>query len=85
MLSGGSEGQIIVIGADGIWETENPNSEKFEKFRLQQIIRQHSQFSAQEILNAITDFGLTNFIRFSFSSINRIVRNPITSSYFILV
>jgi sigma-B regulation protein RsbU (phosphoserine phosphatase) len=53
--SGWSDGQIIVIGTDGIWETENPNSEKFGKLRLQQIIRQHSQFSAQEILNSITD------------------------------
>ncbi|CAB1059805.1 Serine phosphatase RsbU, regulator of sigma subunit [Olavius sp. associated proteobacterium Delta 1] len=52
-LSGWSEGQIIVIGTDGIWETDNPNSEKFGKFRLRQIIRQRSDFSAQEILNAI--------------------------------
>lgn len=53
--SGWSEGQIIVIGTDGIWETENRRSEKFGKFRLRQIIRQHSQFSAQEILKAITE------------------------------
>jgi sigma-B regulation protein RsbU (phosphoserine phosphatase) len=53
--SGWTEGQIIVIGTDGIWETENPHSEKFGKFRLRQIIRQHSQFSAQEILKAIID------------------------------
>ena len=52
-LSGWSEGQIIAISTDGIWETENSHSEKFGKFRLRQIIRQHSQFSAQEILNAI--------------------------------
>jgi sigma-B regulation protein RsbU (phosphoserine phosphatase) len=51
--SGWSDGQIIVIGTDGIWETENPHAEKFGKFRLRQIIRQHSQFSSQEILNAI--------------------------------
>jgi sigma-B regulation protein RsbU (phosphoserine phosphatase) len=54
-LSEWSEGQIIVIGTDGIWETDNPNSEKFGKFRLRQIIRQHSQFSAQEILDTILD------------------------------
>ncbi len=54
-LSGWSAGQIITIGTDGIWETETPNSEKFGKFRLRQIIRQHSQFSSQEILNAITN------------------------------
>ena len=50
-----SDGQIIVIGTDGIWETENLQAEKFGKFRLRQIIRQHSQFSSQEILNAITN------------------------------
>ncbi len=53
--SGWTEGQVVVIGTDGIWETENLHSEKFGKFRLRQIIRQHSQFSAQEILNAIID------------------------------
>ena len=58
--SGWSDGQIIVLGTDGIWETENPNSEKFGKSRLRQIIRQHSQFSSQEILKAITD-SLTTF------------------------
>ena len=50
---GWAEGSIIVIGTDGIWETENSHSETFGKFRLRQIIRQHSQFSAQEILNTI--------------------------------
>ena len=53
--SGWSEGQIIVIGTDGIWETENSIAEKFGKIRLRRIIRQHSQFSAQEILSAILD------------------------------
>jgi sigma-B regulation protein RsbU (phosphoserine phosphatase) len=51
--SGWSEEQIIVIGTDGIWETENHYSEKFGKFRLRQIIRQQCRFSAQEILNTI--------------------------------
>ena len=53
--SGWSDGQIIILGTDGIWETENPNAEKFGKLRLQQIVREHSQLSAQEILDAITD------------------------------
>jgi sigma-B regulation protein RsbU (phosphoserine phosphatase) len=53
--SGWSEGQIVVIGTDGIWETENPRSEKFGKLRLRQIFRKHSQFSEKEILNAITN------------------------------
>jgi sigma-B regulation protein RsbU (phosphoserine phosphatase) len=52
-LAGWSEGQIIVIGTDGIWETENSHSEKFGKFHLRQIVRQQNRFSAQEILEAI--------------------------------
>jgi sigma-B regulation protein RsbU (phosphoserine phosphatase) len=53
--SGWSDGQIIVIGTDGIWETENPGAEKFGKRRLREIIRQNSHGSAEEILHAITD------------------------------
>lgn len=53
--SGWSDGQIIVIGTDGIWETENYRAEKFGKDRLRKIIRQHSKVSAQEMINAITE------------------------------
>ncbi len=53
--SGWCDGQIIVIGTDGIWETENPGAEKFGKRRLREIIRQNSHGSAEEILHAITD------------------------------
>jgi sigma-B regulation protein RsbU (phosphoserine phosphatase) len=53
--SGWPDGQIIVIGTDGIWETENPGAEKFGKRRLREIIRQNSHGSAEEILHAITD------------------------------
>jgi sigma-B regulation protein RsbU (phosphoserine phosphatase) len=52
--AGWTHGQIIVIGTDGIWETENPESEKFGKSRLRYIIRAHCQSSASEILYAIT-------------------------------
>lgn len=58
--SGWSAGQIIVIGTDGIWETENSHSEKFGKFRLRKIIREHSQFPSEDILNAIVS-GLERF------------------------
>ena len=50
-----TDGQIILIGTDGIWETENPAGEKFGKDRLRQTIRQHHNGSAEEILQAITD------------------------------
>jgi sigma-B regulation protein RsbU (phosphoserine phosphatase) len=53
--SGWSDGQIIFIGTDGIWETESPDAEKFGRHRLRQLIRQHSHCSSQEILQTITD------------------------------
>jgi sigma-B regulation protein RsbU (phosphoserine phosphatase) len=53
--SGWPKGQIIVIGTDGIWETENTGAEKFGKRRLREIIRQNSHGPAEEILHAITD------------------------------
>ncbi|MBV5280768.1 MAG: serine/threonine-protein phosphatase, partial [Actinobacteria bacterium] len=56
--------EIILIGTDGIWETENPMGERFGKERLRQIIRQWRQSSSSEIieavLSAITDFRQTS-------------------------
>jgi len=53
--SGWTNGQIIVIGTDGIWETENHRAEKFGRARLKRIIRRHSKSSSQEIINTITE------------------------------
>lgn len=53
-LEGWRDGQIILIGTDGIWETENPHSEMFGKERLREIIRKHGHGSSQEILQVIT-------------------------------
>lgn len=50
-----SDGQIILIGTDGIWETVNPDGEPFGKERVRQIIHQHRNRSAQELLQTITD------------------------------
>jgi sigma-B regulation protein RsbU (phosphoserine phosphatase) len=50
-----SDGQIILIGTDGIWETVNSGREQFGKERVRQIIHQHSNRSAQELLQTITD------------------------------
>ena len=55
-----ADGQIIVIGTDGIWEAENDATERFGKERLREIIREHRDASAQEILQTITD-ELTEF------------------------
>jgi sigma-B regulation protein RsbU (phosphoserine phosphatase) len=50
-----TDGRIILIGTDGIWETENPQGQLFGKERLREIVRQHSNDSSQTILQAITD------------------------------
>jgi len=50
-----SDSQIVLIGTDGIWETENPQGERFGKRRLKEIIRQHKNESSEEIVQAITE------------------------------
>lgn len=59
---GWEDGQIIVIGTDGIWEAENDQVEMFGKDRLRELIREQQNASAREILQAITD-ALTEFRR----------------------
>ena len=46
-------GQVIAIGTDGIWEAFNTAGEMFGKERYQKIIRDNSQKSAAEILDAV--------------------------------
>jgi sigma-B regulation protein RsbU (phosphoserine phosphatase) len=50
-----SDSQIVLIGTDGIWETENPQGESFGKRRLKEIIRQHKNKSSEEIVQAVTE------------------------------
>ncbi len=50
-----SGSQIVLIGTDGIWESENPQGEGFGKKRLREIIRKHKHQTSQEIVHAITD------------------------------
>lgn len=45
--------EIILIGTDGIWETENPAGERFGKERLRRIIRQYHHASAGELIDAV--------------------------------
>ena len=62
--AGCTNSEIILIGTDGIWETENPSGERFGKERLRQIIRQFSRSSSstiiEAILSAIADFRQTS-------------------------
>ena len=50
-----SRGQIIMIGTDGLWETQNKSGEMFGKERLKVLIREHAQSSAEEMLTSIID------------------------------
>ncbi len=50
-----SAGQIILIGTDGIWETENAQGQRLGKDRVKQTLRQHQESASQEILQAIID------------------------------
>ena len=64
MKTGTTGNEIILIGTDGIWETENPLGERFGKERLRQIIRRSCRSSScdmiEAVLSAITDFRQTS-------------------------
>jgi sigma-B regulation protein RsbU (phosphoserine phosphatase) len=51
--SGLSNGDVLLIGTDGIWETQNDAAEKFGKERIGGILRSHHRQSAAIILQAI--------------------------------
>jgi sigma-B regulation protein RsbU (phosphoserine phosphatase) len=51
--SGLKEGQILLLGTDGLWETQNPAGTMFGKDRIYEIIRKKSDASAREILDSI--------------------------------
>jgi sigma-B regulation protein RsbU (phosphoserine phosphatase) len=46
-------GQIILIGTDGIWESQNGQNEMFGKKRFQALVRTHCRRPAREILAAV--------------------------------
>jgi len=48
-------GEVLVIGTDGIWESENPTGQLFGKNALREVIRQNSHRSAAEIGHAVTE------------------------------
>lgn len=49
------EGQIVILGTDGIWETHNPEGEMFGKEALYRIIRENADVEAQRLLEIIID------------------------------
>jgi sigma-B regulation protein RsbU (phosphoserine phosphatase) len=46
-------GQILLIGTDGIWESQYPAGEMFGKDRFKNVVREHSDKSAKQILSAV--------------------------------
>ena len=50
-----SEGQIIVLATDGLWEAQNVDGEMFGKDRAYDLIRANSALSARGILNILMD------------------------------
>ena len=51
--SGLGADDVLLIGTDGIWETQNANSEKFGKERIGKILMRHHRQSAEGILQAV--------------------------------
>lgn len=46
-------GQVLVVGTDGIWESENPSNETFGKKRLREIIRKNHHMPAADLVAAV--------------------------------
>jgi phosphoserine phosphatase RsbU/P len=55
-------GQIILIGTDGIWESQNTRREMFGKNRFKDLVRAHAEAPARDILQAVIT-GLEDFSR----------------------
>lgn len=51
--AGLTEGQIVVLSTDGIWEARNPQDQMFGKEALYRIIQRHAHKSAAEIQETI--------------------------------
>ena len=49
------KGQIIVLGTDGIWETQSPDGKLFGKEALHRIIRDNPDADANKLLGVIID------------------------------
>jgi sigma-B regulation protein RsbU (phosphoserine phosphatase) len=50
-----TKGQILMIGTDGLWETQNNSGEMFGKERLKALIRQYKHVSSEELIQSIID------------------------------
>ncbi len=46
-------GQIILIGTDGIWESQNAKRQMFGEKKFRDLIRTHARKPAKDILDAV--------------------------------
>ena len=53
--SGLCDGQVILLGTDGLWEARNPSGEMFGKDRLLDLLRRHAQGSAEDITGSVLE------------------------------
>jgi sigma-B regulation protein RsbU (phosphoserine phosphatase) len=54
-INGLEKGQVLLIGTDGLWETQNTSGEMFGKERLKALISKHAGRSAEEIITLAID------------------------------
>ena len=47
-------GQILLVGTDGLWESQDADGEVYGKERLKRVIRDHADKRADEIATQIT-------------------------------
>jgi sigma-B regulation protein RsbU (phosphoserine phosphatase) len=50
-----AEGQIILLGTDGVWEAQNMRGERIGKDPIYDVIRTHHELGAKQILDAVFD------------------------------
>jgi sigma-B regulation protein RsbU (phosphoserine phosphatase) len=49
------QGQIIVLGTDGIWEAQNPEGKMFGKEAICRLIRENADADAEALLDVIIE------------------------------
>jgi sigma-B regulation protein RsbU (phosphoserine phosphatase) len=55
IIKGLSQGQVLLIGTDGLWETRNESGEMFGKERLEALIRRYAHLSSKQMITSIID------------------------------
>ncbi len=54
-LFGNRPGNVILIGTDGIWESRNPEGERYGKKRLAEVLARHAALPAEGILQTVLE------------------------------